>query len=224
MTRSIWLTTWQLGDDGVNVAVGDHVDWLAFLPTPWEGQRLFAGRRTIDLAVDAHRAAGIFRDAYGVVVSGDGALWSARGVVAGVEAVTVAYRPGAMGDEPVEGSATTEPIEATDDRSWGMCRAHDAAGFVVTLRDEHVQPIVPTLERSVWNAEPIPEIEMDTSDDGASTFADASGWPETLIDPEPWVPLHDEVPELAEGETVVLVASYDEPDAASFCRHPSHRA
>lgn len=225
MTTTVWLTTWQLGDDGVHVAVGDRIGWLACLPTDWAGQRLFGGRRTIDLEVDAHRADGYFVEESGAVVHSDGRVWSVRGVVAGVESVTIEYLRGRMGDEPVDGSAVTEAIAATDERSWGMCRAHDAAGFIVTLRDEQVEPTEPTLARSVWHAEPLPVVEIDREEASAQTTPEASGWPGPVVDAEPWAPLHPVEPDLREGETAVYFASYAEPaDAAAHCRHPSHRA
>lgn len=223
MTTSVWLTAWQLGDDGIRVAVGDRVDWLACQPTEWVSRRLFGGRRAIDLEVDAHRADGCFVDESGAVEHSDARVWSVRGVVAGVESVTVAYRRGRMGDEPVEGSAAAETVAATDERSWGMCMAHDAAGFVVTLGDEHVEPTEATLARSVWDAEPLPTLEVDLAEASAQTSPEASGWPGELVDVEPWAPLVEEVTELAEGESVVRFATYDDPDAAAHCRHPSHR-
>lgn len=48
----VWLTEWQVAEDGFDVALGQHVDWhLVPMDDAWVTQ-LFAGRRTITVQLD----------------------------------------------------------------------------------------------------------------------------------------------------------------------------
>ncbi|TFC87764.1 DUF6578 domain-containing protein [Cryobacterium sp. TMT4-31] len=53
----VWLTEWQVAEDGFDVALDQHVDWhLVSMDADWATQ-LFAGHRTISLQLDTYAEA-----------------------------------------------------------------------------------------------------------------------------------------------------------------------
>ena len=53
----VWLTEWQVAEDGFDVALDQHVDWaLVPMDQDWLA-RLFAGRRTVRLQLDTYAEA-----------------------------------------------------------------------------------------------------------------------------------------------------------------------
>lgn len=88
----VWLTEWQVAEDGLDVAVGQHVDWaLVPMDQSWVA-RLFAGRRTIPLQLDTYADAK--RD-----ISDPSAFTLLSGRVARIDQISVQYQPS---DDPAE--------------------------------------------------------------------------------------------------------------------------
>lgn len=88
----VWLTEWQVAGDGLDVAVGQHVDWaLVPMDQSWVA-RLFAGRRTIPLQLDTY--AGAERDTYD-----PSAFTLLSGRVARIDQISVRYQPS---EDPAE--------------------------------------------------------------------------------------------------------------------------
>ncbi|TFD52165.1 hypothetical protein E3T55_06785 [Cryobacterium frigoriphilum] len=50
----VWFTEWQVAEDGLDVALDQHVDWsLVPMDQDWVS-RLFAGRRAVSLQLDTY--------------------------------------------------------------------------------------------------------------------------------------------------------------------------
>ena len=82
----VWLTEWQVADDGIDVAVGEQVDWnLVAMDQQWAA-RLFGGRRRISLELDTYADATL--DVNNPV------LWNAvSGRIIRIDQVSVRYHP-----------------------------------------------------------------------------------------------------------------------------------
>jgi hypothetical protein len=121
----VWLTEWQVGDDGFDVALGEHVDWaLVPMDQAW-ASRLFAGRRTVLLQRDTEAGA-----------RGHRTDWTYRsGRVVRIDQVSVRYRPTQAPAEhglvPETGGAMQHSV-----RSLWAPRAHHGqiVGWIVRLR------------------------------------------------------------------------------------------
>lgn len=125
----VWLTEWQVAEDGFDVAVGERVDWaLTTMDQQWI-RRLLGDRRTVPL----------HRDTYADAPSGD-ARQSARhdlsGVVTRIDQVSVRF---VGSDDPADGGglvpecggAHQHSVSALSDR-----RPHHGSitGWIVRVR------------------------------------------------------------------------------------------
>jgi len=126
----VWLTDWQVADDGRDVAVGEQVDWsLVPMDQPWAA-RLFAGRRMIPLQLDTYADATLDRNNPG--------LWTAvSGRVIRIDQVSVRYYPS---DDPADhGSRIPETgcaMQHSVPSLWKR-RAHhgELVGWVVRVQE-----------------------------------------------------------------------------------------
>jgi len=82
----VWLTEWQVAEDGLDVALDQRVDWsLVPMDQNW-ASRLFAGRRAIPLQLDTYADA--VRD------PSDRSEWTQlSGRVARIDQISVRYHP-----------------------------------------------------------------------------------------------------------------------------------
>lgn len=89
----VWLTQWQVAEDGLDVAFDQHVDWaLVPMDQDWLG-RLFAVRRTVPLQLNTYADA--------VRKLADASAWtllSGRG--ARIDQISVRYQPSEDSAEP----------------------------------------------------------------------------------------------------------------------------
>ncbi len=91
----VWLTQWQVAEDGLDVALDQHVDWaLVPMDQGWLA-RLFAGRRTVPLQLDTYADA--------VRNRSDPSAWTLlSGRVARIDQISVRYDPSEDSAEPGE--------------------------------------------------------------------------------------------------------------------------
>ena len=121
----VWLTGWQVGDDGFDVALDEHVDWaLVPMDQAWAA-RLFAGRRTVLLQRDTEAEA-----------RGPRADWThLSGRVVRIDQISVRYHPSQDSAErglvPETGGAMQHSVPSL----WKP-RAHHGyiVGWIVRLR------------------------------------------------------------------------------------------
>ncbi|WP_370449220.1 DUF6578 domain-containing protein [Cryobacterium sp. TMB3-1-2] len=123
----VWLTEWQVGDDGFDVALGGHVDWALIPMDQGWASRLFAGRRTVLLQRDTEAGA-----------RGHRTDWTYRsGRVVRIDQVSVRYRP-AQAQAPAERGLVPETGGAMQHsvRSLRTPRTHHGriVGWIVRLR------------------------------------------------------------------------------------------
>ena len=88
----VWLTEWQVAEDGFDVAVDQRVEWaLVAMDQDWVA-RLFAGRRAIPLQLDAYAEA--TRDIL------DPLVWThLSGRVARIDQISVRYYRSEVAEE-----------------------------------------------------------------------------------------------------------------------------
>ena len=123
----VWFTEWQVAEDGLDVALDQHVDWsLVPMDQNWVS-RLFAGRRAISLQLDTYADA-----------IHDRSDWTQlSGCVARIDQISVLYHPskdpeacGAL--VPETGGAMQHSL-----RSFRQSRGHHGklVGWIVRLRE-----------------------------------------------------------------------------------------
>lgn len=112
-TAVVWLTGWQMDEDGLRVAVGERVAWRLTSPDRRWMTRLFATRRMIDFALDTY-----------VDAVRSNPVVSVSGVVVSVEAVTAQSET--MGDSLVRSVASSADVFRARPREG-------VTGFLVTL-------------------------------------------------------------------------------------------
>jgi hypothetical protein len=112
-TAVVWLTGWQMEEDGLRIAVGERVAWRLTSPDRRWMTRLFATRRMIDFALDTY-----------VDAVRSNPVVSVSGVVVNVEAVTA--RSETMGDSIVRSVASSTDVFRARPRVG-------VTGFLVTL-------------------------------------------------------------------------------------------
>lgn len=124
----VWLTEWQVAEDGFDVALDENVDWaLVPMDQDWAA-RLFAGRRTVDLQRDSY--AEPLQDA------SETAGWTRLcGRVTRIDQISVRYQqsngPADPGPVPVIGGASQHSVHNLHTE-----RAHHGAlvGWIVRVR------------------------------------------------------------------------------------------
>ena len=96
----VWLTEWQVAEDGLDVAVGQRVEWtLVPMDQDWIA-RLFAGRRAVPLQLDTYAEA--TRDI------SDPLLWThLSGRVARIDQISVRFYSSEVPEERGVGVAET---------------------------------------------------------------------------------------------------------------------
>ena len=125
----VWLTEWQVAEDGFDVALDQHVDWaLVPMDQDWLA-RLFAGRRTVRLQLDTYAEA--VRD------SREASDWTQlSGRVVRIDQISVPYH---LSEDPAErGVRVPETGGAVQHsvRSLRKPRAHhgELVGWIVRVR------------------------------------------------------------------------------------------
>ena len=123
----VWLTEWQVAEDGFDVELDQRVDW-ALIPMDQDwAARLFAGRRTVPLQ----------RDTYAEATRDAGASdWThLSGRVARIDQISVRYQPS---DSPAEHGLVPETGGAMQHSvpSLHQPRAHHGriVGWIVRVR------------------------------------------------------------------------------------------
>lgn len=124
----VWLTEWQVAEDGFDVALDQCVDWtLVPMDQDWAA-RLFAGRRTIPLQRDTYAEA--TRDTRETLD------WTQlAGRVARIDQISVRYQPSEDASEhglvPETGGAMQHSV-----RSLHKRRAHhgEIVGWIVRVQ------------------------------------------------------------------------------------------
>jgi hypothetical protein len=129
----VWLTEWQVSEDGFDVVLGEEVDW-ALVPMDREWlARMFAGRRAVSLQRDTY--AGAAGERYGP------SEWThLSGRVTRIDQVSVRY-PGTRGTGLAEaGSAMQHTVSSVQRR-----RSHDGnlVGWVVRIQVFAQWPFAP---------------------------------------------------------------------------------
>ncbi|TFD26983.1 hypothetical protein [Cryobacterium cryoconiti] len=96
----VWLTEWQVAEDGFDVAVDQHVDWaLVPMDQNWVA-RLFVGRRTVSLQLDVYAEA--------TQDLSEPLVWAhLSGHVARIDQISVRYYPSEVPEERGVGVAET---------------------------------------------------------------------------------------------------------------------
>ncbi|ANP73449.1 hypothetical protein PA27867_2501 [Cryobacterium arcticum] len=123
----VWLTEWQVAEDGFKVELDQRVDWaLVPMDQDWLA-RLFAGRRTVPLQRDTYAEA--TRD----LGASDWTYLSGR--VARIDQISVRYQ---LSDDPAEHGLVPEPGGAMQHTvpSLHKPRAHHGriVGWIVRVR------------------------------------------------------------------------------------------
>lgn len=125
----MWLTQWQVAEDGLDVALDQHVDWaLVPMDQDWLAS-LFAGRRTVPLQLDTYADA--------VRNLSDPSAWTLlSGRVARIDQISARYHPSEDSAEsgarlPEGGGAMQHSV-----LSLQKPRAHhgELAGWIVRIR------------------------------------------------------------------------------------------
>ncbi|MBE7163337.1 MAG: hypothetical protein INR72_19020 [Williamsia herbipolensis] len=120
----VWLTEWQVAEDGFDAHVGEHVTWdLVPMDDDWV-DRLWAGRRSI----------GLQRDTYWDGPEGAVAQ-RVPGTVVRIDQVSVRYvqDPDGSGLVPEDGAARQQAVSSL----WPRVPHHGSiVGWVVTLRPD----------------------------------------------------------------------------------------
>lgn len=121
----VWLTEWQVSEDGFDVAVDEAVDWeLVPMDQEWL-DRMFAGRRPVSLQRDTY--AGFVGEMY------DRSQWThLSGRVTRIDQVSVRYPVDSRTGLAETGSAMQHNVSNVQER-----RTHDGSlvGWVVRIRD-----------------------------------------------------------------------------------------
>jgi hypothetical protein len=121
----VWFTEWQVAEDGLDVEVGNDVDWaLVPMDLDWV-TRLFAGRQTIPFRFDTYGSA--------TREPSDPDWTSLTGRVVRIDQVSTlrVSSQGSTGDVPAPGDAMQHEV-----RSFTKRRTHrgDLVGWVVRVR------------------------------------------------------------------------------------------
>jgi hypothetical protein len=109
LETDVWLTEWQVAEDGFDVAVGQRIHWtLVPMDQVWAA-RLCAGRRTVLLARDTYADATWDR--------GEALDWTAlSGHVVRIDQISVRYQPSEnpaqRGRVPEAGSAMHHSVQS----------------------------------------------------------------------------------------------------------------
>ncbi|MHA7293552.1 DUF6578 domain-containing protein [Arthrobacter sp. HLT1-21] len=121
----VWLTEWQVSEDGFSVALDEEVDWeLVPMDQEWL-HRMFAGRRLVTLQRDTY--AGFVGEIY------DRSEWThLSGQVTRIDQVSVRYPVDNRTGLAEVGSAMHHTVSSVQER-----RTHDGrlVGWVVRIRD-----------------------------------------------------------------------------------------
>ncbi|WP_394252019.1 DUF6578 domain-containing protein [Arthrobacter pityocampae] len=121
----VWLTEWQVSEDGFDVALDERVDWeLVSMDQEWLA-RMFAGRRPLTLQRDTY--AGLVGE-----IDGPSEWTRLSGRVTRIDQVSVRY-PVDRGSGLAEvGSAMQHTVSSVQER-----RSHDGTlvGWVIRIRD-----------------------------------------------------------------------------------------
>ena len=125
----VWFTEWQVAEDGLDLALDQHVDWsLVPMDQDWIS-RLFAGRRAVSLQLDTYADA--VRDP-----SDRSDRTQLSGRVARIDQISVRYHPSKDPEErgvrvPETGGAMQHSV-----LSFHQSRGHHGkvVGWIVRLR------------------------------------------------------------------------------------------